>query len=220
MMIALASFYYISDGVEPREAFVKGATSCGHVLTIDENMGNPAQMTWLRKSGHFVDEKVIPWTNLGCILKNFGTVWDDLECRHLGVDSETFRMMTMEDRMNVFFSRVINGWQHEPRSIIMDALRERFSAGGNIEILSDSNKFLFVDRADYSEYDVTASMCERYDCTRGEMLELAEKIRHLRVGQFISDPLLEKIYARDNGGSEFALDSAFRVSAQLDYYVE
>lgn len=220
VMISLGALYHLSEGLEAKQAFVRGAAACGHVLTFDENHGNPPEMTWLRKSGHVVDGRVIPWTNLGCILKNFGTVWDDLECRHLGVDSETFRGLSMERRMDMFFSRVITGWKHEPGNIVMDALRERFRADSDVEILTDSNKFLFVDRTDYSQFDVTDSVCQRYACTRGELVELAEAIRHLRLGQFIVCPVLEKIYRRDNGSKELALDGPFATSAQLDYYVE
>lgn len=220
LMISLAALFHLSEGEEPREAFIKGAAACGHVLTLDENHGRPEHMTWLRKSGHLVDGRVIPWTNLGCILKNFGTVWDDLECRHLGVDSETFRNLSMEERMDMFFSRVITGWKHEPGSIIMDALRERFRTDSDVEILTDSNKYLFVDRKSYSHIDVTDSICERYACTHAELLELAEAIRHLRLGQYINCPVLKKIYERDNGSKDLALDSAFAVSCQLDHYVE
>jgi len=208
-MIALAALYHHGEGMEIRDAFVNGARDVGHKLTIEDTDGEPETTTFLHRSGTFINGAMVPWTNLGCILKNFGLVWGDLECRHLGVDELTFRRMSNEERADVFFSRVINGWKHEPSNIVMDALRERFSAGGDAEILHDSNLYLFTYRADYSQHNTTEAIMKRYGVTTAELQELAEQIRHMRVGQIRSSEALRKIYAKDLGSKEFELDRPY-----------
>jgi len=211
-MICLAALYYLAEGDNPVSAFEKAAAAVGHSLTMEDNKGEVEHTVWLHRSATIIDGEMIPWTNLGCILKNFGLVQGDLEPRHLGMGRQEFQSLSLEERADRFFGGVIRGWQHEPGSIVMDALRERFESHGDVEILADSLKYVFEDVAHYREYDVTEAMCKHYDATILEFQELAECIRHLHVGQILCCSVLEKIYRVDYGAKQCDFDAPFYTS--------
>jgi len=205
-MIASSVLTYLAD-CDPSPdaisaAFVKGAALVGHVVTNDpcivDSLLSFEHVQFLKRSPFRTPDGWKPYVNLGCILRSFGTVEDDLDHIKCGISHAQFMAYTHEQRANLFFSNVVRGWKNEPSNPIMNALRQRFNTG-TAEITPDSLKHIFTEVHDLSSYDNTPALMSRYGVTMDELNELAEAIMHIKVGMFTRTAAAAKIYNVDYG---------------------
>lgn len=139
------------------------------------------------KCGHWVAA-----LNYACIVRNLGAVDGDLCARQVNLENAAFKVLPWIDRINLFSSGVVRGHKHEPRSVIMDALRQRFSTGELViepvysELLS---KPFYPEEvgmrssvlAENMEIELS-SLNRRYDLYGNELSDLATAILNLEVG--------------------------------------
>jgi len=183
------------------------ASKIGHSITFDSCMpGGDVQfhhMQFLKRSPFLAGNRWLPYMNLGCILRSFGTVEDDLEPGQVGKTHAEFVQLTNEQRINLRCAAIVNGWKYEPSNPIMTALRDRFGSISHKVELTDSQKYVFeVDKngsADYSNLDNTIAIQARYGLSIEEMQELASQIRNVHVGQLYRSTAMAKILHVDYG---------------------
>jgi hypothetical protein len=180
---------------ERSELLEKAAFAVGHDITI-EWRENPAETQFLKYSPLLAESGMrVNTRNFGAIFRGLGTANGDLSAKTLGVSLAQFRKMTMAEKSELYCGNVIKGLKHEPRNIVMDALRDRFQISNgatSIEYNKDS-----TPRS--AHYLPLSSLQERYGGTEPEWQQLADQIRDCRFGQVRHAPLLDAIYETDYG---------------------
>lgn len=203
-LISLAVLHSLDnslDGLDSLETtIVNGALSVGHKVTTDwAGSGESVvveKIQFLKYSPLMCDSgEYVPTLNYGCIFRSFGIVVGDLLPEQLGLPAREFNRLTLADRAERFFSRVVAGLVHEPRSRIMDALRRRF----NLPCEAVDPKFLMntTHRGD-SVLDED-SICRRYGITSYDVDELVSCIDDLQVGDHIKAHAIGRFYFIDYG---------------------
>lgn len=171
----------------------------GFIVTVSENFYfTPEKIQFLKLSplrtecGEWVMTR-----NYGCITRKLGTIDGEMLPKQINVTLQEFRDMPWTERMERFVSSAINSQCHEPRSIIMDALRGRFTrptcsgAAPDVKIssvLTDDNSSKIID---------SRSLCVRYDVELHQLHELADKISKIQLGDIVVDPVVEAFYRVD-----------------------
>lgn len=152
---------------------------------------------------------IIPTLNYGAIFRSLGHVDQNMTPEQLGVSSLHFSQMPPIERMDRFFTSVVQGHCHQPGSCIMDALRSRFNVNNipgqaesrsRLVIEKDGSFFRDIFTCDESEnYITTDSICNRYDCTIDELQDLLKVIDCIDLGDHCFLPIFNKIFGADYG---------------------
>jgi hypothetical protein len=201
-----------ADVVPFDECIELGATLMGHKVSIEDCCD---------VSGHTIFEKVQllkrsmfrtmdgDWThciNFGTITRGLGTIEGDMKPEQLGLAAARFRMVSWQDRMDMFVSTVIQGLCHEPSNPIIDALRLRFNTAPDIQTSAQQQlveQHYIVGLGQESDRSTKTidptSLCARYDCDIFDLNRLADKISGLSFGWEYCDPLIDAFNAVDYG---------------------
>lgn len=144
--------------------------------------------------------KVVPYPEcpalaLGPILRGLGGVPGQLTPAMLNLPSGVFNTLDDAERMELRVGGVVKGYCNEPGSIIMDALRERFTRGEKIEL--DEHKGVHSDRS--AHYISTESLQARYGGTHSEWVAFADDLRNIVLGDALVSPILGMVYKVDYG---------------------
>lgn len=177
----------------------EAAIQVGFIVTVSENFYfTPEKIQFLKLSplrtecGEWVMTR-----NYGCITRKLGTIDGEMLPKQINVTLQEFRDMPWTERMERFVSSAINSQCHEPRSIIMDALRGRFTrptcsgAVPDVKIkssLSDDKSAKIIE---------SRSLCVRYDVELHQLQELADNISKIQLGDIVVDPVIEAFYRVD-----------------------
>lgn len=144
--------------------------------------------------------KVVPYPEcpalaLGPILRGLGGVPGQLTPAMLNLPSGVFNSLDDAERMELRVGGVVKGYCNEPGSIILDALRERFTRGEKIEL--DEHKGVHTDRS--AHYISVESLQARYGGTHSEWVNFANDLRKIVLGDALVSPILGRIYKVDYG---------------------
>lgn len=204
--IAAGFLALLSLGSEPSEVLIRSAAALiGHAVTVDDcyidNVLNFEHVQFLKRSPFRSDGKWLPAVNLGCILRGFGVVEDDLVAKQVGLQPSQFATFTTTQRMELFFSAVIKGWKNEPSNAIMTALRTRFDTSVITEVKHDSLNYVFQDELDQSVVLNDNHLVNRYGLSSDEITELVQHIDRLVLGDVVSLSSIAKIFAVDYGAA-------------------
>jgi hypothetical protein len=208
----------LAGGGTVLDAYERGARMVGHQVTIDNwCVGTPVfeKIQFLKHSPLLSEDgEWIPVLNYGCIFRSLGTVDGDLSAVMLGVEDAEFRCMPWLDRMDRVVAGVVRGMKNEPSSIVLDALRERFTKGTNevklryeFDLLSadsDSADFVGQERLVFGKerafsYITTASICRRYDLVENDLLNLVSAIHSITLGKDSVTEAVSGFYRVDYG---------------------
>lgn len=176
------------------------ALAVGHVITVDEKK-TPEELQFLKYSpfltttGDFVSVR-----NLGAILRSLGSCDGDITALMLNLPKNEFATLSFENKMELFMRSVVSGLVNEPKSIIMDALRERFPRR-DTPIVPGAHlwdKPSYHTTTDRSTYTIlTESYISRYGGTSDDWQLLADQIRDFAFGHHFTSPLIAAVMAVD-----------------------
>jgi hypothetical protein len=197
IMLMTALMYIKGQAYGVRQSILESGLLCGLNLEISYNFeAQPEKLQFLKYSPILcTDGKYHMVRNLGCVLRGFGKVDGDLSNRQLGVDSTVFASMKWCERMDRYCSSVTKSYCHEPSSLVLDSLRERFSVPTDLTvestslIINDNENFVVVEE----------SLARRYNISTQELSQLAEKIKRVKIGDVVVDDSLTQIYYTDYG---------------------
>lgn len=210
---AILSAYRISENLSknlglPVDSCIRqGYADIGHLVTCETCCVSgalvPEKMQFLKRSPIWDGRKWIPTLNLGCILRSFGTLDSDMSAEQLALSQHEFKTMPWEDRMDCFLGGVVRGLVHEPDSCIVNALRERFTAGATT-IEHNNSLGVMLDGVGQASAVVdpeafNASLALRYDLNVDDLYELATHIRNIKLGGVSVTKAATNIYAVDYG---------------------
>lgn len=193
------------------ESISKAGVCAGHVLTVESCMDSagmviPEKLQFLKRSPlQTEDGEYLPVLNYGTIFRSFGSVEGDMMGVHLGLSPRDFANTSMKDRCDRFFSQVVAGLVHEPKSDVMDALRERFNYPGDTGgVLPSSTRFDNQIEQEDCGFGAkggisAASIARRYDCSECDVLDFCETIRGIRVSHVYACKFLDEVYRVDYG---------------------
>lgn len=185
------------------EILQKAALSVGHVITVDEKK-TPEELQFLKYSPFLAsDGSWVNTRNLGAILRSLGSVDGDITPIMLNIPKKEFANLSFEDKMEMFMSSVVAGLVNEPKSIIMNALRERFPSR-NWTIIPDAahlwGKPSYHSTAPRNTYTIsTDSFISRYGGTLDDWTVLANQIRDYAFGFHFTSPLVASVMEVDYG---------------------
>lgn len=181
----------------------RGAKMNGHDITVT-HCTEFEQVTFLKRYGTVVDGEMVVCQCFGSIMKNFGTVDNDMVHTQLGVDITTFNAMPWDERCDRFLGGVVLGLKHESNHACMRALRERFAGTRSIEIeaSNSSSKIVSEGQISYTQ-DTTEGFKRRYNLTQGDIEQFANKVANSRVGKFQSTTVANVVLQVDYGFPEF-----------------
>jgi len=188
----------IRDWKDIRRVIIESGVLFGHVLTVDacldEDSFVPEKIQFLKRSPlQTLKGDYIPCLNYGTIFRGFGSLEGDMVADMVGLSVEEFKVMDWSERWDLFASRVIAGLVNEPSSVILKALRSRFSHtprhhsawseltfakeriqyGGIIEAGEGNNGEDIID---------DLSLARRYGCTVYDLEVLASQIANSKFG--------------------------------------
>jgi len=190
-LIAVSVVFMLSEHEDIPRLVAQGAATVGHLVTCEE-CECIEQIQFLKYSPmRSTDGDIIPVRNFGAILRNLGKIDGDLTHIKLGVSITDFNSMPCHERMDRYFGGVINSYVHEPKSAILESLRQRFPSHGK------TFDPLFHETVDLSTIIVDpASIANRYPLYY-RVDELVVAISNLNVGTTVTSDLLTDIYHKD-----------------------
>lgn len=191
--------HLIAGGMDPARALKSAGLLCGHELTLKHNSCT-ADLQFLKNSAFEVPGKgFLPFQNLGCLFKSFGSVQGDLDFKKCSLTRSQFNGMSVSERWEHFLGGVVRGWKNQPTNRILAAMRSRFCPNPDgFEVLSDSlTTFLSEDQMDLSMYDNDAAVMARYRLDDDEVEILVEAIRTCKLGLFFDLFSIRKIMNKD-----------------------
>ncbi len=176
------------------EILQKSALAVGHVITVDEKK-TPEELQFLKYSPfQTTDGTFVSTRNLGAILRSLGSCDGDITPIMLGLSKKEFACLSYEEKMEKFMSSVVAGLVNEPKSIIMDALRERFPPRKH-KIVST-----YHSTAPRNTHTVLIdSYISRYGGTEDEWAQLASQIREFAFGRHLTSPIVAAVMEVDYG---------------------
>jgi hypothetical protein len=203
-LICLAAAEFIADGeLDIQKCIRDGGALVGHEVTIDECIDcDHNQLQFLKHSPAIIEGKIIPVQNVSCILRSLGRVNDNFVSSQFGVTADLFSSYTNEIIMENFTGGVIKGWCHESNHLILSSLRQRFLGGSKppepwpVHI---REHVILGEQGDFSIWDSTEHLCNRYDVTREELNDLCTAIGEVKLGDVISSSVIAKFNAKDYG---------------------
>lgn len=205
----------IRDWVDIRKLIMEAGVLFGHVLTVDACLDEanfcPEKIQFLKRSPlRTVKGDYVPCLNYGTIFRGFGSLEGDLVSDMVGLSVEEFKCMSLAERWDLFASRVVAGLVNEPDSVILRALRTRFSLapknhdswsevtfanerlqhGGIIEAEVDDNGKDVID---------DLSLACRYGCTVYDLEVLASQIMNSEFGDVYPSEAVSAFAETDYG---------------------
>jgi len=186
-----------------------GAACAGHKITIEDCEGCFEKVQLLKHSMMLTEDG--RWTygiNYGTIMRGLGSVEGDMTHDQLGMNYSQFKTTNWSERLDRFTGVVIQGLKHEPSSVIMDALRERFcnvidesaATRGQRELLRKHGLYDQDGEPVRSSLYVTdESLCARYGCTVDDLHNLANTIKGIKLGMDYIDPAVATFFQVDYG---------------------
>lgn len=170
----------------------------GHILTVDPCLDGssfcPEKIQFLKRSPlRTVKGDYVPSLNYGTIFRGFGSLEGDMVAEMVGLSVEEFKVLSWSERWDLFASRVVAGLINEPNSVVLGALRSRYSStpkhfrawseisyaneriqyGGIIEAGSDDSREETID---------PVSLARRYGCSIEDLEVLASQIMNSKFG--------------------------------------
>lgn len=191
----------------------------GHVLSVEAAMGPqgfcPEKIQFLKRSPlRLTSGEYVPVLNYGCIFRSFGSVEGDLTADMVGMSVVEFAQLSSSDRGDLFLSGVVAGLVNEPSSVVLTALRRRFSKlpgsrapGGWGSVpskafsLQSSDVLADAPSALVGEQVCMESLCLRYGVDPEQLLALAGKISDCRIGRIYPDECVGAFAKVDYGCS-------------------
>jgi len=193
-----------------RECIITGAELNGHEVTV-KHCSVFEQVTFLKHYGTIVDGEMQVCLCFGSILKNFGSIDDDLLPEHLSLSVDAFNSMPWSTRVDRFLGGVMQGLKHYGPHDALTALRKRFPSvqSTRTEALCGSVAIL-GDWLTSQDVDTTQGFMRRYGIDRRAIDEFVNCVANLRVGQHLSTELGNKVLMVDyDYQCNFRLDSQF-----------
>jgi len=204
-----------------KKVILLSGMSFGHVLTIEVAMTDageviPEKMQFLKRSPlRSTTGRIVPTLNYGTIFRSFGSVEEDLVGVMLGVTVTKFCQMSLGEKCDSFLSKVVAGLVHEPSSIVMTSLRQRFSelpngVVGGWELMADHNKYVNSlikfdgdsESVDFSKEEISVeSLCRRYDLSVDDLVLFQEQILRCRVSNSYNSRAVGNMFVVDYGCS-------------------
>jgi hypothetical protein len=188
----------------------------GHVLTVepakDELGFAPELIQFLKRSPlRLTTGEYVPVLNYGTIFRGFGSLEGDLTADMVGLSVPSFAQLSVADRGDLFLSGVVAGLKNEPNSIILSALRTRFSklpGNGASEWSKVKNDRFRLQSSNVLEGSVcfdsrggvaTESLCRRYALTDAQLTRFAGIILNCTIGSLYPDDCVDSFARVDYG---------------------
>ena len=180
------------------EKLVTAASRAGYILTGCRPLDNFAQLQFLKNSPIIVDGKVVPFLNVGVMLRASGTCRGDLPGR--GKD-------TIEKRAHCFQNALLQGLYPRHTFPLLRALRSQIKHTGEASLIAKCSKQLARDDYWSHERDTgdfleipTSAWIERYDLELGDIEELITMLRVAPLmGSHINTHAVSRILEMDYG---------------------
>lgn len=173
---------------EMRRIIVEAGQLAGYELKIDE-CANHGDLQFLKHSPAIVGDEIIPYLNLGVLMRGFGTISGDLPGR---------RKLGLITRAKIFNSDVIKSWKHAGNTRVKQAFygklldtTHNYIPPGKFWEMTSSSDTLIPDE----------QISLRYKLLSHEIDELIDIIRLADVGNYVSSPIIDKIMNKDYGYS-------------------
>jgi len=195
MVMLLVGISFAHGGVYTKEGILSAGKLVGVNLDVSPNFFDCVEkMQFLKKSLHYADDgELVLAQNIGSVLRSFGKFFGDMEPKMLNMTLKEFMATSWSTRFEIYCSNVIAGYVHEPSSILMDALRERFRSP-----TSKVESSCFVEKDTIQVKRVSdSSLAARYGVTESDLKVLADQIRSLALGTIIVSETLTAIYNID-----------------------
>jgi hypothetical protein len=142
------------------------------------------------------EQKILPVRNYGAIFRNFGKVDGDLTNLMLGITAKEFNVLSLVERMERFFSAVVQGYKNEPQSPVLQALRSRFVTVSEAKI---PTTHVVESEIDYSLWVVDNECIEARYPGVTDWEGMIQAIAGLEMGDMIVLDALTRIYEVDYG---------------------
>jgi len=190
--------------------------SCfGHILTVEPCLDGsqfcPERIQFLKRSPLQTTSGVyVPCMNYGPIFRSFGSVEGDMVAEMVGLDVDDFKALSWSERWDLFGSRVIAGLVNEPSSIILRALRQRysctpknFSSWSEVDFARERLQYGGIQETgcdDWSKETIDpSSLARRYDCSVYDLECLASQIRASAFGDVYPSVAVSNFFRTDYG---------------------
>lgn len=194
-----ASYLFDTAPADVRESILsEAARAVGHVVTI-EFRHHREEVQFLKYSPFETTEgEWVLVRNLGAILRSLGSIDGDITAKMINVKKSAFKSMSYEEKMEAFMANVVAGLVHEPRSLIMDALRKRFPPPAPNSSSIFHSLFHTTESRSHHEVPIK-SFQARYGGDECEWYDLAHLISELRFGCHAPSSLLGAVMKTDYG---------------------
>lgn len=195
-IMLICALVFVYRGVYTADGIAIAGLLVGINLDISQNLINsPESVQFLKRSPMMTEDgEIVLAQNLGCMLRGFGKFFGDMEAKSLCMTHKQFMNTSWHQRFEVYLSNVVAGLIHEPGSVVLDALRERFRTPTGV--VESSYKIVSDGHLGGKRLD-DASVAARYGVSTYQLAELAEEIRHLKLGSIIVSETLTAIYQAD-----------------------
>jgi hypothetical protein len=162
----------------------RAAASLGYLVSIEEVLCDE-DYQFLKISPTRVNGVVDVFLNLGVVLRSLGTCDGDLP----GAGS----IIARAEARN---SGIVKGFCHAGRSIIMDALRRRFTTSTE----AISAHYIVDNMSGFDGASVSLeALCRRYSIAGIHFEWLAREITDSQIGDVIANDALRQIFKKDYG---------------------
>lgn len=169
---------------EMRRIIVDAGLLAGYELKIDE-CHTHSDIQFLKHSPALIGDLILPYLNIGVLLRSFGTIPGDLPGK---------RKLGLVKRAKMFNSDVIKSWKH----------------AGNTSVRRAFNNKIIDETLNYTPPDTTwksgnssqtpipdQEICSRYNISLHELDELNETIANSSIGDRVSLRVVDKIMNKD-----------------------
>jgi len=170
-----------------KRLIVQASSESGFILKVDE-CADYSDLQFLKHSPALVNGVVIPYLNIGTMLRGFGTCVGELPGKSkLGLNL----------RARIFNSDVVKSYKHVGEHAVHDAF--------NVHIIKKSFGLIIDPSATWRSTNhfetriPTSELCKRYKFKDVEMEELCHIIGSAMIGQRISSKLIDCIMNKDYG---------------------
>jgi hypothetical protein len=183
----------------------KGAYYAGHKVTtmVAGTIGDVVieKLQFLKHSPMFGTDGLIHSTqNLGCYLRGFGTVRQDMTAQQCGLSKTGFTLLDDHKRWLRFGSAIVRGWTHEPSNPIIDAFRRVYNVectDKQVEIVNRGSFHIVQPALKSSVCIEVESLCRRYDMDEVDIDNLIQDIEGFAPGVISATRAASKIYHVD-----------------------
>lgn len=173
--------------MEMKDMIVNAAFRAGFILKIDE-CTHHSGIQFLKHSPAIVNNTVIPYLNIGTMLRGFGTYCGDLPGR---------KRLGILKRAQMFNSDVIKSWKHAGNTSIHRAFKKYHTVNSTLNIVIEMKSFNSISTDPIPDEEI----CRRYGLSQSELDELLYYISNCRVYDRVSCSAIDKILAKDYGYS-------------------